>query len=59
MMKGNSSYVTNLGHNEPLEIIQLSWNQVQFKLVKMSSDNQQRLAALPPNLHTRPRPEST
>ena len=24
MMKGNSSYVWNLGHNDPLEIIQLS-----------------------------------
>ena len=23
MMKGNSSYVSNLGHNDPLEIIQL------------------------------------
>ena len=24
MMKGNSSYVSNLGHNDPLKMIQLS-----------------------------------
>ena len=56
-MKGNSSYVSNLGRNDPLklEIIQLSleWG-IQFKLVKVSSDNQQRLAARPPNLYTHP-----
>ena len=53
MMKRNSSYVSNLGRNDPLEIIQLflKWG-IQFKLVKVSSDNQQRLAARPPNLYT-------
>ena len=54
-MKGNSSCVSNLGRNDPLEIIQLSlkWG-IQFKLVKVSSNNHQRLATWPSNLYTHP-----